>query len=102
MSYGGAKIARPEGFHVEVGPMTACRLLSLALTLLSLAGVPAFAAGMDEVKHLNHLWLEPQLRQPLRSLPQRRRDRDGREDPDPAEQGRQDLRGAAAADQYQR
>ena len=32
--------------------MTACRLLSLALTLLFLAGVPAFAAGMDEVKHL--------------------------------------------------
>jgi len=52
MSYGGAKIARPEGFHVEVWPMTACRLLSLALTLLFLAGVPAFAAGMDEVKHL--------------------------------------------------
>jgi acid phosphatase len=52
MSYVGAKIARPEGFHVEVWPMTACRLLSLALTLLPLADFPAFAAGMDEVKHL--------------------------------------------------
>src|SRR6516165_2311368 len=32
--------------------MTAWRLLSLALTLVPLAGVPAFAAGMDEVKHV--------------------------------------------------